>query len=393
MEYKSDLYLFISCKQNELSSQPNQTIDEEAQKFIDELEKTAQYEFDSSISDHITRAFLGRIQLVCKDDNREAPCFNGIQDAFLYVTTYKKASIHLLTIVVSDVEVNHTFLLDQASRNELIVLTDNNEYLFSEWIQNVHGLVTIGKVYSASCVSELNEDVAPYLLASESYHADSSMHLNSQDIHRMLQNNISQYSIYNAYVSPSSLLYVMKKFENSFSDRLYVECIMVFIMELIVLQITAIHNVNKIIIEKLDEPNKISLKEILNLYEIFASTMPLWDIRKFRYEIAQNFADKVSEAFKVNSLMKSYEKNRKMLEDLERIKSSISAEKESKVLNAVATSLAIIQILPLGYSISLYFIEGKMITIKQLLSVFSTSVLIFLPLGILLFSRKLKKTH
>ncbi|WP_337100435.1 hypothetical protein [Paenibacillus sp. YIM B09110] len=388
-QYKSDLYLFISCTQSEQKWLSN-VHDEEGQKYIEELEKTARYEFDTGIFENINRTLLGRITLVCKDDNRESPSINGNQDAFLVVTTYKRANIHLLTIVISDVEVNHTFLLDQASRNELIVLVDGNETLFIDWVKEAYGFVTMGKAYSASCVSKLVEPVAPYLLAAESYHEDAAMRIASPDIERLLQQNVAQYSIYEAYLSPSSLLYVMHDYPENFVDRLYVECLMVFIMELVVLQITAIGCVNKIIIEKLNAQKEISLQDILKLYELFAATMPLWDIRKFRYDIAQTFADKVSESFKVDVLMNTYEKNRKMLEDLERVKGSISSEKESKILNVVATSLAIIQVLPLGYAISLYLFEGNSVTLKQYFSLLSISALILLPIGILRL-RKLRK--
>lgn len=384
MTFRSDLYLFLSCRQaEEGAGLPAHVHDEEAERFIHELEETARYEFDSVISSNIVRTGLGRVTLVCQDDDREAPATCGYQDAFLFITTYKRGNVHVLTIVVSEVEVNHTFLLDQASRNDLYVLHEEREVRFADWIADKYGLVTAGKVYSASCVSALHDEVAPYLLAAEAYHEDGAMRIASDDITRMLQRNVAQYSAYDAYLSASSLLYVLHEYPENFKDRLYIECIMVFIMELIVLQITAIGSANRITLEKLNAPQGITLQEILGLYELFAATMPLWDIRKFRYDIAQSFADKVAEAFKVDELMRVYENNRKLLEDVERIKSSISSEKESRILNAVATSLAVLQVIPLGYGIALYLLEGHPIERHQSLAILTTSSVILLSFVIL----------
>jgi hypothetical protein len=385
MAYKSDLYIFLPCVNNE-----NQCFEitdcENANLFINELSQAAKYEFDSLLGENIDRRPIKEITLICKTDDRESPEFLSKEKAFITLSQYKSTDFCLAIITVPDVNGSLTHLLDQSSRRELVVSENSKEVKVSEWIKQF-GIEITGKAFFASCISELPEgEEAKYIIAAEAYNKEYDFRIKSKEIDEYLGSNHAQYSHYDAYMSPFGIIYVVKDFADEYAVRLGVECIMIFILELVILKITAINTVNNDVANALSKRDP-SLKEILKISEKFALSMPLWGIDRFRYLNAQGFANRVADSFKVSEYVEEYDKNQQFLEHIVNIRSLISAEKETKVISIVATILAILQVVPLLYSVILYLVEGNSLLFSQIVSVVVMSSFIMLALY-LVFRRK-----
>jgi len=148
-------------------------------------------------------------------------------------------------------------------------------------------------------------------------------------------------------MSGRGIIYVMKGFDENYEERLNIECIMIFIVELIVLKITAINTANETI-NKAYAKEEVSSKDILDILESFAESLPLWDTQQFRYFLAQEFANRVESSFKVSRYLADYERSRTQLEKIVNIRKLNTSEKETRVVTYFATILTIAQIIPIS---------------------------------------------
>lgn len=386
MKSKVDLYIMLPCTQNNIF--PNEIVsNNDADLFLNELSEVAKYEFKSKLCERLERNFLKNIELVCKTDDRDCPVILGKQNAFVTVTNFKNTNISIIYIIAIDVSVSLTHLLDQVSRRELTLTENNKEYFLREWIKNF-GYESTGKAFYASCLSGLSKEEAPYIIAGEAYNNDAEYHIISETVSKILNENHAQYSSYDSYISECGIAYVMKDFNENYSERVQIECIMIFIMELVVLKITAISAVNNDIVSSFSNKN-VSIDEIRNINEKFSLSLPLWDLRHFRYFLAQEFANRVENAFNVSQFINEYDKNRIFLEQLINTRKMVISENEAKALRIFATVISALQAIPLLFSIILYVLEGKEIGITQIIAFFTSSVIV-LTLVFIIFKRRKK---
>ena len=384
MSYQADLYIMLPCIQKEKVTVEN-PINGNAALFIDELSNVAKYEFNNAMSDRIERTFLKEIILNCKTDDRDNPTSLGLQEAFIIRSQFRGTNYCLLTVVVVNTNVSLTHLLDQVSRRELVIVDDGKEIYLTDWVKD-YGLESTGKAFYASCISDLPDKEAPYIMAGEAYNADADFRIMSNTIADSLNQNQAQYTHYEAYMSECGIIYVMKDFDHEYAGRLNTECIMIFILELVILKITAINAANNEIVSAYSD-NYVSINEIHNIMEQFALSLPLWDIRHFRYFLAQDFANKIEKAFNVPRFIAEYEKNRVFLEQLINVRKLIASEKESKIIQTFATVLAMLQVVPHLFNMVLYVMRGSAISLTQIMSLTISSAVAFLIMW-LLFGRK-----
>ena len=390
MSYQADLYIVLPCIQKEVVTIEN-PVNTNAELFIDELSNVAKYEFNNAMSDRIERTFIKEIVLDCKTDDRDNPTSLGLQDAFIIQSQFRGTNYCLLTVVVVNTSVSLTHLLDQVSRRELVIIDEGKEIYLTDWIK-VYGLESTGKAFYASCISDLPDKEAPYIIAGEAYNADADFRIMSNTIGVSLDQNQAQYTHYEAYMSECGIIYLMKYFDREYSGRLNTECIMIFILELVILKITAINTANNEIVSAYSD-NFVSINEIHNIMEQFALSLPLWDIRHFRYFLAQDFANKIEKAFNVPRFIAEYEKNRVFLEQLINVRKLIESEKESKMIELFAIVLAMLQVAPILYNMVLYIMEGIPISLKQIMAFAVSSAVAFFIMWFLFRKRKNKKNE
>jgi len=331
MSCKADLYIMLPCSIEEEKIVLYESGHEDGELYIDTLSDTAKVEFDSVLSSGIKRHFLGKITLSCYND------LKGNQDAFIIKSRYKDTNFCLLTVAMVNVDVNMiTFILDQTSRGDLKIFEENQHKLLYDWIEKF-GLKSAGKAFFATYMSELPNAVeVPFILAAEAFYDNPNYRIISDTIKECLNKNHAQYSNNDVYMSEHGIINVKKEYDElPYKDRLEIECTIIFIMELIVLKITAINIANKKVIEYTKKD--VSSKGILEILEGFAESLPLWNTQYLKYLIAQEFASRVETSFKVSRYLADYERNRSQLEQIVNIRKLVDAEKNTKAITRFGT--------------------------------------------------------
>jgi len=405
MKSKGDLYIMLPCVLTanfeetnlpvESEFSPNETNDF-AKLFKNELFETAKYEFDNALSKRLKRFILGDIELVCKSDNREKPEIIGIQKAFVIITKLIDTEFCLVIIFIVDINVSLTHLLDQVSRGELKLLENNQETSFVESeLMKKYGIKPTGKAFFTSCLLNFDKEdkEAKYIIAGEAFNNDENHFIQSEKINSLLDMNHKQYSSYDAYMSERGVTIILQESEknNFYSERLKIECLTIFIMELVILKITAINAANNEIIESFSEKDESKIN-IQKINEQFSTALPLWDIRHFRYILAQEFANRVETAFNVTRFINEYEKNRKFLEQLINNKKMIISENEETVIRRFAIVLSILQAIPFLTKI-IISILAKTIDVLQILALFASSTITLTVIFLLFRKSKIQKSN
>jgi len=391
MSYKADLYIMLPCIQKEEID--FKTIDyKDGNLYKNELDKVAAYEFGTDLNSRIARYVPREITLSCKTDDRENPELLGHQDAFITISQYEKTEFCLVTICIVNIKEGLlTYIIDQASRREMCIYEAGEDITLHNWMKNVLKLEQAGRAFFASCVSELPDIVeARSILSAEAFHKDSDYSIVSKVTEANLNENHAQYSHYDAYMSERGIIYVMKGFNENYEERLNIECIMIFIVELIVLKITAINTANEII-NKAYAKEDVSLNDILEIMEGFAKSMPLWDTQQFRYFLAQEFANRVESSFNVSRYLADYERSREQLEQIVNIRKLNTSEKETRVVTYFAIILAVCQITPFFQEIASSKFDGWKNYIKQNTGPFITLITIAAFTIWFFFGKKIKK--
>jgi hypothetical protein len=359
----------------------------DSELFLKELKKIADDEFDKGLSSKINRCFLKEITLVCRFNYGGASKSFGEQKAFITKSQYENTNFCLLSIVIVDIQINMTYLLDQASRRKLLIREEGKAKPFDDWIKNEFDLKLMGKAFFVSFMSELpTEKEARCIIAAEGFDEKSKNYIVSSTIEKCLNENKAQYSHNQHYMSERSIINVMSNFKKFYDDRLNAECLSIFVIELVILKITAINMANQKVIDacsQIIESNikgEDATKVVLEILEGFAKSLPMWDRQHFNYFLAQEFANKVESSFNVFRYLADYEKNRIHLEQIINTRRLIISEmeqetnksklevskKETKIITIFATILSIIQVLPIFYSILLNKLDGKSFSPSQI---------------------------
>jgi len=392
INYKADLYIMLPCSIQKGKKEIQENINRDSKLYIEALSDTAQDEFNRDLSSGINRRFQHKINLSCYMDKRGKNKFAGYQDAFIIESRYKDTDFCLLTIVIVDVNVNLiTFILDQVSRGELSISESVQEIRLDKWMNDVLKLESTGKAFFASFMSSEFSNIdleALFILSAEAFYNEKDYLIVSDTIKECLNKNHAQYSYYDAYMSERGIINVIKKFDKSYEERIKTECKMLFIMELVILKITAINIANEKVIEYTNKD--VSSKEILEILEVFAKSLPMWDIQHFRYFIAQEFANRVEYSFKVSRYLKDYKRNRTQLEQIINIRKLIDSERKTRILSIFGITLTFIQIIPL-YFITLHRLNKNIFESNQILAIIITIVITIILVALLSLISEWKK--
>lgn len=256
--------------------------------FVEELARKVEQEFDSEISENIEHRYYGGITLHIEGDrdseneDGSSPRFlNDEQEAFVVMSRCKNTETVLLFVVAPDIKVGYiTDYLDQVSRGEIKIKEGGRSYSLmcrlngrkDEDCENENcanlcinkkkefPLRPAGKAYYAVCMTKPDEETFTdqqriewkrelrCLISGETRNNEDNV-IKSRDVDRQLRVNHAQYECYDLFLSEYSALCLMEgmseKFSgNDYATRLDIECLLIFIIELVVLKITAIHRAN-----------------------------------------------------------------------------------------------------------------------------------------------------
>lgn len=349
--YQDDIYLMIPFTGR--VPKINEKVDELADNYIDIMNKYSDYECNNSIASELERKFLGKEMLICLKDDYDGTV-SGKEEAYLFLTSHKTTKLHILTILIPNNHRLTTEIQDNAVSEHLMIEKENGMVNINDYIHERYHLTKCGACKSVICLSEKPEDKLEFhnLLSAETYNgkyntAYTSGHITSKEVERQSEDNISQYQFYEAYTSLNSILYIFDNFSEDFSNNIKYEALILFIVELTILQNSAISRTNKKIVDGLKHEGNVSLPFIEQLYKEFGKTSVFWNQNNFKYNTSQNLANKINESFKTKEMLEVYQRNQSFLEHIVDLKNVQESNRENTILNLIAIILALLQVLPL----------------------------------------------
>lgn len=385
--YKADLFIMIPLVRKKNKKNKNiefNTNCKEANVFIEQLKHISEYECSDSIASNLERKFLGVYEFLCTSDDSDEKKIIEKENCYLFLTSHKKTDLHILTIMFIDLKSPITFVLDQISRENLLIKINNQERKLYEYLLKEMNFKVTGKAKTCICLSDYPKDRTEmlYLAAGEAYGSEEvDFTLISKQFEKDISKNIAQFDFCDIYASRTNIIQINKRFSDDYFERIYYETLLIFIAELILFKELAIHRTNQRVIYEIEKNSKPSLKLIEQLSIEFGSTIGLWNISNFRYNAVQCLAKEIENAFQINQLMDVYRNNQSYLEHIIHIRNIQVSEKEGKVLNFIAIMLTLIQTIPLLIQIYEKIKYKRVnITIDWKYGLFSLIILLFVLL-------------
>lgn len=152
----------------------------------------------------------------------------------------------------------------------------------------------------------------------------------------------TMYSSYNAYASIYSYYYVIKeKDKDSFYKRIAPdtnnanfssEANILFVLETEISKITASIVLSEEINEQIDNADMV---EIQKMFKSFIKARPLFEKLNYCYLGAQKEADFIYKQFRISDVLADYDRKRELLKSYSEVTSSITANKNAKILNCI----------------------------------------------------------
>lgn len=342
---------------------------EKAKFFLELLNRKSEYEINSIITKEVERHFLGQVEYPHLNDqfdkeatllDLDSPLVYQRSNPYVFLTVHKKTKLAILLLLDPSLDTDPSMDADQISRRNIFLNFDGEAHCFNCFLElETHlGLrpldtpkLQVTMEYFTGCDSLSNHPESKFyscLLLGEAFNSEYYHHTSVSDRGRAaLETNLKQYDFYELYSSPRVLLYIVKEYGNSDIDNIDQNTDLIFVVELVLLQNSAILKINKNIVEALSRKSKVKFKEIGEMYVKFGESMLLREKNVFKYLLVQNLADKLTAVFEFDRLFQDYQYNQQHLEHIVQLRASRTAEIESRVINFVAIFLALVQIVPL----------------------------------------------
>lgn len=298
----------------------------------------------------------------------------GWSQGYVFLTLHPLTHMYILCVFFPNYKYSSTQLLDQLSNNYIKIIDPTVEYniyksarryryirLYDFLWENFR-LHRCGQEKALLCMSnkpdtDLYKTEFLNILNAEVYNSTKvDYHIDSTSSREQAEFDHSKYDYYESYMSNKVIAYIPNDYGN-INDRIDSVATISFIVELVMFQNTAMARMNKKVTKALTSNDDISMEEILDLNQEYGRTIPFWEPNNFVYLGAQAEANEVKVAFSNEEMKSTYNEFQEFLEHLVDLKSSERENKNSMVLNIVATILAIIQVEG--------FIEGALISFYQ----------------------------
>lgn len=365
----------LDLKQLELNNEVN---DEKTKCLIKDLDFRTHFEAgiprsSSHIDDlagfkqRISRYYLGKFKIQISLENN-VDNYDGLGEPIspptfvdMYISIDKKSKCAVLTWYSLSAPFLLSHLMDNVIRNQLQIIKivkneeENKEARvnFFDYLNDRYGLVKCGtsKIYALIPDDKdcLNTEELASLIAGE------TIFPKGEDMGRIIdpeilnivssKNGMGQYD--RAYVCAYTnvVLEFSRDFRTSLYERMLEESIILFYMELILIEEAAIHIADREITRlftssRLDDPVEF-LKKVDTVMNDFAGTIDFWDIQ-VNYPTSQKSINMLRNAFKIKAQLEYLQRDREQLQTSFNIKSNIIDREDTKRMD---TSLAIISVL------------------------------------------------
>ena len=379
-----DVYILVPCWRASGSERPEPEAAVGGWKsYVEALDGTARSEFCSRMSDELKRGLLGQAEVVALDGAGVAEL--GRHRGNLYETRHPSTGLVVVTIALPLCFLPLLPLLDQMSRGAMRLAPANtgDSVHLEAWLQ-ARGLTPSGTSRAAVFLAREpeREDLLVSVLAAES---DSPTEIRGRGLRRAAGRDLAQYGSARIRAAETCLVEVPAHFRDRWEERLPGQALTIFVIELILLQDSALTRVNTGVAAALESQRRHGVEDGLRVIEElgaeFSAAMTFWDTRNFRYQTAQALSDEVAAAFGIQRLMSTYKVNKGALDQLVSVHSARQAEVESRTIDRLLLLLAMIQAIPTVYSVMSSLISGRASFVEWTAGLASAFVCLALWLG------------
>ena len=390
---KSDIFVLIPChvenSYSHLKTLNSSASNKYTDEYLEKMKNISASELVDRVSNSFERYFLGEYDLlVLADELSDSIANKKVIDLVkikLFITACERTRLSVLVGVICDYEGNPTNILDQITREEL-VLQVNKRVKVSDFIKSEFQIIKNGEAKTCLIQNEKSSiDDVLYYMATETN--DSSLvdtKIISSKYYQLAVDNLAVYDFSDIYVSESVIYQVLH--DEDGNDRLQYEGLLIFIVELLVMQLSAVYRTNNKVAQALEENQSINVKEYEKFSNEFANTLSIWQINIYRYKGAQTIANAIAERFEIEKVRKNYKQNDEFLQSIINTRNVKNAMKESNILFYVAILLFIKDFYLIVKNIYLFFEGSQEVAFGDIFSI-STSFVILLIVLIIYHGR------
>lgn len=344
ISYKNmDLYLFFPIKIDDNIVIQSNVADDYQMHFINLLQTTSQLEINSLMHKRLNRNFIGKINFEPEDDYGNMMSTKFLS-ANLYSSSYR--DIGVVIVEFPSISFDPTYILDQASSETLKVNLDGNTMIFTAYLQAL-GFTVLG-----NCTHLLVSDKkqSPYyrkfVLFAEAYFNRIGSKIVSRSACNDAELNIAQYEFADIYASPVGISFEINPLlpSSTYEDRLKKSILMIFINEVLSLEIASLKLAQNLMTKEFDNSPKPSLDIIENLIDKFGKYIVLFEYN-CKYPLAKNLTDLVAEKFGIPKMQKQYKHNIELLNKIVSIRSEKLNKEFSKKQDALFKIISVFTLL------------------------------------------------
>ena len=358
----ADIYITIPCLEKKETAEKD-VFCSTSQSFLDAFQETIQIEFNWSIMSSFRRSFMGNIEIESGGVRQICRSFiNRNRDTGLAVVTMTVPACVLPVEKVVD-SVVRAQTCDDDLDGGLYVRSYSHERKWkriNQWLKN-SGLHISGKpkvcIFSQATI-DLEKRIQLLVCEQELIGKVKDPYFK-----QLASNDIAQYDSAEIYASETCLIEIAKTFEHDYLKRMNNHIFTLFVVELIVFQDASVTTLNNSVDAEIDRQRKNpaingSIAIIEKLLNETAGSLQFWDVRKFKYPTAEQLAINIADAFRIQKMHDTYERNKDKLEQLINVKTLKLSEKDNKMTSNLLLLLALIQVIPTLYLVFTAFITG-----------------------------------
>ncbi len=322
------------------------------------LNRHVEYECNSDVfkGGQLSRFYIGNPEndngafyLACYDDDYDGlPLYD--EPVHLFITGHRDTGLYIVTLAIVNNSYIPSQLIDQMSSGHLDISMKKGEGYVSieDYIKDRFKLEKCGDSKCVACLSNEPQDRTElaYLLSGETHiskHIDYRIRPHLLD--ELLQDH-SSYDYYTSYISGSVIAFVFdeKYYSDVVWERLDSAASVVFVVEIVLFQNTAVLRTNQKVVKELSEEDaEVSQQTIEELYLEFGKTMRFWNSDVYKYPYSQREADEVIRSFGVDKVLDDYHRNQQFLDRMIELKSNISQQDSDDVMNNILFFLSIVE--------------------------------------------------
>ncbi len=345
----------LTTREKYLSEEEDE--EELCQFFLGKLKQYNNEEFEGKFFRKIARTPLGIVKTVVELEGKAY-----WQYGFSYVSIHPQTAVGMVGLVFPSISVPPELQVCGFCGNNLKIYNQDGKLIsIYAWMKE-RELTPYGSpkaaVFSYSALE--HRDILNFLACE----MEPMGELVGQVMEAWSRDNFAQYDVAEVYASDRCLLEISKLGCQKLKERLNVEAVELFFMELLMMQEAAIARVSDRTYEifnegSFHETGTAIQAKLYDLSREAANAVLFVNYKKLRFPTVRISAKQIAERFGIADELENYKTCRELLEQMIAINTAEEEKIDSSLMNLLLLFLTMIQVLPLLADLSRYLMTGE----------------------------------